>query len=64
MGNILFACFLWLIGIVDQDVVEDRIQARGKCREIVIEHNAVKIRFTSPEDAEEFAEDLKKFINK
>lgn len=63
MIKILFACFLWLIGIVEYDI-EDRIQARGKCRKILVENNTVRIEFSSDEDAEIFANDLEEFINK
>jgi len=64
MNKIFFACFFWILGIVGEDVVEDRLAARGKCREIIIENNAVKIKFTSEEDAKHFANDLKELIEK
>jgi hypothetical protein len=64
MNKVLFACFFWILGIVGDDVVEDRLAARGKCREIIIENNAVKIKFTSEEDAKHFAKDLKELIEK
>jgi hypothetical protein len=64
MNKIFFACFFWILGIVGEDVVEDRLAARGKCRDIIIENNAVKIKFTSEEDAKHFANDLKELIEK
>jgi len=64
MSKILFACFFWIFGIIGDDMVEDRLSARGKCREIIIENNAVKIKFTNQEDAKHFAKDLKELIEK
>lgn len=61
---VLFNIILWLVGIVntnDKDVLED-VKARGKCRQIVVENNVVKIKFISPEDAKIFAKDLKTVI--
>lgn len=60
----LFSMWLWLLGMVDTNVVEDNIQDLGKNRDVVIEHNYVKIKFDSPEEAEEFADYLKEFTNK
>jgi hypothetical protein len=58
-------CFLWLVGITAlDDSPEDRVQALGKCRDIVIDNHCVKIKFNNAEDAENFASDLRKFINK
>jgi hypothetical protein len=60
----LFSIWLWILGIVDTRVVEDNLQDLGKNRQIDIEHNSVKIRFSSPEEAEEFAIDLQDYVNK
>lgn len=64
IGAFFFNCFLWIMGITVLDErPEERLQARGKCREIVAEKEVVKIKFNNPEDAEIFAADLKEFIN-
>jgi hypothetical protein len=39
MSRFFFVCFLWLLGIVGEERVEDRIASRGKCRQILIENN-------------------------
>ena len=64
MTRFFFGCFLWVLGMVGDEYVEDRIAARGKCREILIENNSVKIKFLNEEDAEEFADDLRELIEK
>lgn len=65
MGAFFFNIFLWIMGVVN---IEDGcsihdIKARGKCRQIVVENNTVKIQFLDSEDAELFAKDLKSIIN-
>lgn len=64
--NFLFSFMLWLFGMVvfDDDMarVEQDIQARGRCRNIQADKNVVRITFLNDEDAEKFADDLKKFI--
>ena len=62
MSRFIFVCFLWLLGIVGEEPVEDRLASRGKCRQILIENNSVKIKFLNDEDAKIFAEDLKELI--
>ena len=70
MRNFFFNCLLWLVGItivdeIDEDVkLEEEIQARGKCRQVLAEDKTVKIQFLNEEDAKLFAEDLKKYLNK
>jgi hypothetical protein len=64
MSAFFFNIFLWIMGIVGhEDRPEERIVARGKCREVVAENNEVKIKFTCEEDAELFARDLKEFLS-
>jgi len=60
----LFSIWLWILGMVDTNVVEDKIQDLGQNRDVTIEHNYVKIKFGSPEEAEEFADKLKIFMNR
>lgn len=64
MKKFFFAIFFWTLGVVGEERVEDRIAARGKCREISVEENVVKIKFSNIEDAEIFAKDLNEFINR
>jgi hypothetical protein len=64
MGAFFFNILLWVMGIVNIDdgsSVHD-IKARGKCRQIVVENNTVKIQFLNSEDANLFAKDLKQII--
>lgn len=60
----LFSMWLWILGMVDTNVVEDKIQDLGQNKDITLEHNYVKIKFGSPEEAEEFADELKIFMNR
>lgn len=64
MSAFFFNVFLWIMGIVgNEERPEDRILARGKCREVVAQNNQVKISFSCEEDAELFARDLKEFLS-
>ena len=60
----LFSMWLWILGMVDTNVIEDNIQDLGNNRDITLEHNYVKIKFSSPEEAEDFADVLKNFMNR
>lgn len=61
--NFIFNILLWIVGIIGDDVVEERLIARGRCREVVVCNNEVKVRFMNKEDAELFAKDLKTFLD-
>jgi coenzyme F420-reducing hydrogenase delta subunit len=61
---VLFSMWLWILGMVDTNVIEDNIQDLGNNRDITLEHNYVKIKFSSPEEAEDFADVLKNFMNR
>jgi hypothetical protein len=69
MSKFFFNILLWIVGVVGGDEsqvnpdVQFNVQARGKCRQIVVENNVVKIKFLNKEDADIFAKDLKSFIN-
>jgi|APCry1669189241_1035207.scaffolds.fasta_scaffold258551_1 hypothetical protein len=67
MSKIFFNIFLWIVGIVasseEINVIQEKVQARGKCRQIIVENNTVKIKFLSKEDADIFANDLEILIN-
>jgi hypothetical protein len=64
MSAFLFNVFLWIVGIVGgEESVEERMVARGQCREVVTQNTEVKIKFTCEEDAEMFARDLKEFLS-
>lgn len=61
--NWLFVFLCWLVGIVGaNDTPADRVQARGKCREIKVRQHEVVVKFTCQEDADLFAKDLKEFV--
>jgi hypothetical protein len=40
---VLFSMWLWILGMVDTNVIEDNIQDLGNNRDITLEHNYVKI---------------------
>lgn len=61
MRWILVALFV-LSGTVLADGVIERIQARGRCRRILVQRNEVVVRFTCREDADLFARDLAQFL--
>jgi hypothetical protein len=64
MNVFFFNVFLWVMGIVgNEDRPEERVLARGRCREVVAQDTEVKIKFTCEEDAELFAKDLKEFLS-
>jgi hypothetical protein len=63
MSVFFFNVFLWIMGIVGEERPEERILARGRCREVVAQNNEVKIKFMCSEDAELFASDLKEFLS-
>lgn len=64
MSAFLFNIFLWIMGIVgNEERTEERIIARGKCREVIAQNTEVTIKFTCEEDAELFARDLKEFLS-
>jgi hypothetical protein len=52
-----FLCFCGLFGTIGE-----RLQARGRCREIHVRQKEVVIKFTCEEDAKLFAEDFKQFV--
>ena len=68
MSKFFFNILLWIVGVVGGEESTNKefsdIQARGKCRQIIVENNTVKIKFLSKEDADIFAKDLKSLINK
>lgn len=51
-----------LSGTALADGILERIQARGRCRRILIQKNEVIVRFTCQEDAHLFARDLVEFL--
>jgi hypothetical protein len=64
MNILFFNVFLWVMGIVvSEERPEERILARGRCREVVAQNTEVKIKFSNEEDAELFAKDLKEFLS-
>lgn len=63
MSAFFFNVFLWIMGIVGEERPEERILARGKCREVIAQKNEVKIKFTCEEDAQLFASDLQEFLS-
>jgi hypothetical protein len=67
MRIFFFNCLLWLMGmtILDDDAkLEEDIQARGKCRQVMADNTIVKIQFMNEEDAKLFAKDLQEYLNK
>lgn len=64
MSAFFFNVFLWIMGIVGgEEMIEERILARGRCRDVVVDNTEVKIKFTCEEDAILFADDLKEFLS-
>lgn len=66
MLHLLFTFYLWIIGIVVEDnpVKIDEFAARARCRQISVDNvNCVRVKFMNREDAEIFAEQLKRLIN-
>jgi hypothetical protein len=65
MSAFFFNILLWIMGVVhsDENNAMVDVKARGKCRQIVVDNNTVKIHFLNPEDAKIFAKDLKAVIN-
>lgn len=53
---------LLLTGTVFADTLCERLQARARCRRILVRKNEVIVRFACEEDADLFAKDLSKFI--
>ena len=51
-----------LSGTVLADGILERIQARGRCRRILVHKNEVIVRFSCREDADLFARDLAEFL--
>jgi hypothetical protein len=58
----IFACLVLLSGTVLADGIMERIQARGRCRKILVHKNEVVVRFTCEEDADIFARDLAELL--
>ena len=58
----ILVCLFFLSGTVLADGILERIQARGRCRRILVKNNEVVVRFSSREDAELFARDLFEFL--
>lgn len=61
MRWILVALFV-LSGTVLADGICERIRARARCRQILVQRNEVVVRFTCREDADIFARDLVEFL--
>lgn len=57
MRWILLALFV-LSGTAFAEGILERLQARGRCRRILVHKNEVIVRFTCQEDADIFARDL------
>lgn len=68
MSKFFFNILLWIMGVIGGVGGEETnteyldVQARGKCRQIVVENNTVKIKFLNKEDADIFAKDLENLI--
>lgn len=58
----ILVCLLLLSGTVLADGIMDRLQARGRCRRILVRKNEVVVRFTCKEDADIFARDLAELL--
>lgn len=58
----VFVCLTLLSGTVLADGIMERLQARGRCRHILVHKNEVVVRFTCQEDADIFARDLKELF--
>lgn len=58
----IFACLVLLSGTVLADGIMERLQARGRCRRILVHKNEVVVRFTCEEDADIFARDLAELL--
>lgn len=58
----IFACLVLLSGTVLADGIVERLQARGRCRRILVHKNEVVVRFTCEEDADIFARDLAELL--
>jgi len=58
-----FGCFLWILGVTNDERPEERLRARGGCREVIVSNDCVVVKFSCAEDAESFAEDLREFLN-
>jgi len=65
MSTFFFKILLWVMGMVNTDDMSplNDVRARGKCRNIIVKNNEVRIQFMSSEDAKIFAKDLKVVIN-
>jgi len=65
MSKFFFNALLWIMGIVSTDDASplNDVKERGKCRNIVVSNNEVRIQFMNSEDAKVFAKDLKSLIN-
>lgn len=57
-----FVCLMLFSGTVLADGIMERLQARGRCRRILVHKNEVVVRFTCQEDADIFARDLKELF--
>jgi hypothetical protein len=62
MKWVLIIGVLLLTGTVFADTLCERLQARARCRRILVRKNEVIVRFTCEEDAQIFARDLNLFI--
>lgn len=58
----IFVCLVLLSGTVLADGIMERLQARGRCRRILVHKNEVVVRFTCEEDADIFARDLAELL--
>lgn len=63
MGALFLNVICWIMGVNEEVNPVDDLKARGKCRVIKVEENIVKVQFLNKEDAEIFADNLKKVIN-
>jgi hypothetical protein len=63
MLYLLFTVYLWMMGVVqfEGNVDVESMIARARCRQISVDKdNCVTVRFLNREDAELFANDLKR----
>lgn len=58
----ILVCLVLLSGTALAEGIMERLQARGRCRRILVHKNEVIVRFTCKEDADIFARDLAEFL--
>lgn len=62
MKRWILVLLVLLSGPALADGILERIQARARCRQILVRRHEVVVRFTCQEDAELFARDLVEFL--